>query len=885
MSQKTVALVVSQTHWDREWYFTFQQFRFKLVSLMDRLLDLMERDERYRHFVLDGQTIPLLDYLEIRPENEGRIRALSQAGRLHLGPWHVLPDVYLVSPEALVRNLLIGHSVAKRFGPVMKVGYTPDPFGHPGQMPQIMAGFGVNSYIFTRGLGDEALDLGTEFYWEAPDGSRVLAAWQKGGYCNCYDLGYVHSSRWRDENVVDHDAAEERVKKLLKMLRSSASTQYVLFNNGCDHLPAQPELPDILAEVNRRLPNVELVHSTFAEYVDCIRRAGPPLKTFRGELHGGRTDAILSGVYSARMYLKQANHDTQNLLEKWAEPFAAASMAMGGRDLRPFLTYSWGLLLQNHPHDSICGCSVDQVHREMMGRYEQSRQVAQRVMAEGADYLVRHIQTRQPNLPEGAVALVVFNPHAWTVSDVVTARMEEPLDREAAGPRPVRILDDTGKEVASQVSDQWVGIQTIPVYDNLRLRRYEVSFLATLPALGYRTYYLDHADPAAFHAQVQVSDRVLENEFLRVEVADDGAISVHDKRTGTTHSGLNVFEDTEDVGDEYDYSHAKRSKTILSSGGKAACVVEKSGPVLAALRVELEMRLPEAAREDRKGRSRKKVPCRLTSFLTLKAGVPRLEIKTQIDNQVRDHRLRALFPSRLSVDHCFAEGHFDVMRRSLALPSGKGWAQKPVATHHHRTFVDVCDTDGGLAVANRGLPEYEVKSDAGSATIALTLLRCVGWVSRPDAPDRPYNVGPAISTPDAQCIGTQSAEYCVIPHQGTSESSCIWQQAHTYDEPPWVYVGREYGDGKLPPAAGLIRVNPEGLVISSMKPAEHGDATIIRAVNLSTTPWKGTVSFFAPATSVQPVNLNEEPIGAAQTTGEIALEVPPKRIVTYAVRW
>ncbi|MDZ7304105.1 MAG: hypothetical protein ONB44_18420, partial [candidate division KSB1 bacterium] len=97
--------VVSHTHWDREWYSPFQQYRQRLVRLTDRLLDLLERNPDYRYFVFDGQTIILEDYWEIRPENRERFKALVQSGRIEIGPWYVLPDEFLVSAESLIRNL------------------------------------------------------------------------------------------------------------------------------------------------------------------------------------------------------------------------------------------------------------------------------------------------------------------------------------------------------------------------------------------------------------------------------------------------------------------------------------------------------------------------------------------------------------------------------------------------------------------------------------------------------------------------------------------------------------------------------------------------------------------------------------------------------------
>ncbi|MEK7667445.1 MAG: alpha-mannosidase, partial [Gemmatimonadota bacterium] len=142
-----LAFVVSHTHWDREWYLPFHRFRVRLLDIVGRVLDALEKGGDFRHFLLDGQAIVLEDYLALRPGDEDRIRRLVQAGRLSIGPWYVLPDEFLISSEATVRNLLIGHQVCGRFGAVQKVGYMPDSFGHVAQVPQLLRRAGIDSFI------------------------------------------------------------------------------------------------------------------------------------------------------------------------------------------------------------------------------------------------------------------------------------------------------------------------------------------------------------------------------------------------------------------------------------------------------------------------------------------------------------------------------------------------------------------------------------------------------------------------------------------------------------------------------------------------------------------------------------------------------------------
>ena len=157
--------IISHTHWDREWYRTFQQFRLKLVHLVDGLLYVLENDKNYKFFMLDGQTVVLDDYLQMRPTREKVLRRYIQQGRILVGPWHILYDMFLVGPEAHIRNLLQGARTARRFGARMDIGYVPDPFGQPGQMPQVLRGFGMDSACLWRGV-----DLtNAEFWWRSPD--------------------------------------------------------------------------------------------------------------------------------------------------------------------------------------------------------------------------------------------------------------------------------------------------------------------------------------------------------------------------------------------------------------------------------------------------------------------------------------------------------------------------------------------------------------------------------------------------------------------------------------------------------------------------------------------------------------------------------------------
>ena len=248
MTEQLNIIVVPHTHWDREWYQTFQQFRMRLVRALDRLLDILDRDPHFSNFMLDGQTIVLDDYLEVRPEQEERLKRHTRSGRIAVGPWYLQPDEFLVSGESLERNLQIGLQRAAEFGEPMRVGYVPDCFGHIAQMPQILRGFDIHSAVFWRGVGADAQK--SEFYWTAPDGTRVLVV-------------HLADSRGYSNAAVMPLSPQEfttRVELLTANLLPKVTTSTLLFMNGSDHQEPQDRLPTAIEAANARLSSLNPEH-------------------------------------------------------------------------------------------------------------------------------------------------------------------------------------------------------------------------------------------------------------------------------------------------------------------------------------------------------------------------------------------------------------------------------------------------------------------------------------------------------------------------------------------------------------------------------------------------------------------------------------------------
>lgn len=848
MSNKKIkAIMISKTHWDREHSRPFEQFRWHLVyNVVDKLLDIFETVPEYKSFMFDGQSLGILDYLEIRQEREADIKKYVQEGRLVIGPFFVGPDEFIPSGESLIRNLLEGHKIAEGFGAVMKIGYNPDAFGHISQLPQILRGFSIDAAVFSRGAGEEVGKPGTDFIWEAPDGSEVLAVYNH--YGNAASL------------PTEPEAALDRIKGSIEGMLPK-DLPYLLLSNGSDGSAPQAHVPEVIKYADENLEDIEITHGTLQQYVDLVRSGADKLKHYRGELRFGRYNLVLGGVYSARTYLKQANTKTQTLLEKYAEPFAAFAWAVAGDDYpAAFLERAWRHLLENHFHDTICACSQDKVYHDAMLRYAHSQQISEKLLERSFKVIVREIDTAKAEIPN-ATALVVFNPLSFERTEVATKKLYVPVEVDGRLQDYV-VKDFEGNVIPSQIRNQHIREHFQPTFwekrypAGNRIREFDISFLAeAVPPCGYKTYYLCSGEKADLTTDLTVTEKGMENSYLSVEINPNGTIDLVDKLSGTTFTGLHFFEDVESVCGEYHHYTAPNSQVINSLNEQARIALIESGPTCATFKIDLEMLLPESESDDVQGRSEKLIPCPITTYVTLAAKSRRLDFRTIVENNAKDHRLRVRFPTGILSNYIHAEGQFHVVKRDIELPESTNWVEKPVPEHPHQTFVSISDSKQGLTLINRGLPEYAAEETGDGITLSLTLLRGVGWIGREFFVTASYK----IPTPDAQCLGKHQFEYSLYPHEETWQEAKTWQAAHGFNAPLEI-VEVPIHSGRLPLEFSLVSLEPEELIITAVKKAENEDALVIRLYNISDGQVTGNLKTFQQIGKVMMTNLLEEPL-------------------------
>lgn len=856
MSAKEV-VVVPHTHWDREWYRTYQEFRLKLVETVDRVVELLE-ENRIPYFLLDGQTIMLTDYLAIKPERREVLERLIREGRLGIGPWYILPDEFLVSGEALIRNLLMGRRLMTRFGQAEAVGYLPDMFGHVAQIPQILLGFGMEQAVLWRGVDPET----ERFWWRAPSGQRVQTTFLPTGYCNIF--------LWERLSL-------ERRLEAFKTFLSEHRHERILLLSGCDHIAPNADLPAIIDAIQAQWSEGTIRLGKVREALEA--NGAMPAEEITGELRQGGRAYLLPDVLSARMYLKQLNAECQTLWQNYVEPLTALSWASGGRYEDGFWQEGWDLLLQNQPHDSICGCSVDEVHQEMLARFSQVKEL-------GETLIKRSLFALAPAGAEPGV--MAYNPTGWERSEWIDVTIDWKLE---GAPETAHLVDENGKPVPcflEAVEDGESFYSDIYLFPGwYKVRKFKMRFLASdLPAFGVKRYFLREGAPHEQEVTLAAVASVIENDHLRVGVRD-GKVVMEDRDTGAFYGDLIRFIDEGDAGDEYNYSPPTQDRVVESR--LINWWTERPRPTEAVLVLEHLMNLPESLSDDREARSQTTVLTKIKTRLTLRPGMRVVEAETTFDNQVRDHRLRVLCGTALKQNiRVWSENQFWVAERP---PTTRGHQlpveplKEYVATTFPQQTWSAVEGDWGLMVSNVGLPEAEVvQAEDGSWALAITLLRAVGWLSRDDLRTRGGGAGPHFPTPEAQCLGEQRFRYAFAPYRDHWMSA----QPHAYAAVTPIRTMGFGGEqavlaGDLKMQADWLRIDDERLVVSAVKRSEGGDGVIVRLYNPTERAIETTLAVGLPHEGIALATMADEPIRELGVS-PLALPVGTGEIVTLLIR-
>jgi len=902
-----VAHLVTHTHWDREWYLPAARFRQRLVALIDELLAEPADDADARTFLLDGQCIVLEDYLRIRPERRAELAARLRSGRLEAGPWYVLADELIPGGEALVRNLLAGRRVLRAMRaespPVL---YSPDAFGHPAALPTLAAGFGFALIILWRGYGSSRWPAGDLARWRAPDGSAALL----------YHLprdGYGFAASLPSDAV----SAAERWRRMRSELAPRSVVGVVLLPNGADHHARQESLPEATAALRAAAVPDEIVTSSLTGFATSLRRAAAesPLPRIDGELRDSYGYTwTLQGTFATRAYQKRANAHAERLLLRDVEPWSAIAWARGAFSRRQLVDAAWSDLLACHPHDTLCGCSVDSVARAMDVRFDdvmvQGRGIRDDALRELAGHDSVRARTRRASWreivlvrnraprPRGGVAELEIRRF---LSDVPVGpgsahtapppRLRLPPPELDGGRIPVQVLDRT------VAHDRVESPRHYPDNDLVEVSRI-LAWIPTVAGYGTSAFALDAPPATAVTPPVTVSATAsaIDNGALTVAIDEAGNVGIASARHGARTGAALRFEDIPDVGDLY--THAPGARGVTHASFLGAHVVQR-GPLRATIEGRWRLRIPPSSQveHDRSALTGYDTPAaavpaighgplaalEVVVRLSLDAGAESVGVHIAGENVARDHRLRVVFAIGAPGAVVWADAAFGpIQRDSLDVPAHERAIEMPPMTAPLHRYVSVFTESRGATLFSDGLAEYEALADGA---LAVTLVRAVGELSRNNLPERPGHAGWPEPTPLAQCLGPFAAAFALMLH-GPRTPATIHAIEGAAEDVLLPLVGSTIRSAlAVPSPTDGVELLGDGLAFSTLKESEDGTSLVLRCVNLTAESVEGRWRLGVPAHDARLARLDETPIAPLTVDeGHIAFTAGPRAVVTILVR-
>lgn len=836
------------THWDREWYKPFQGFRYRLVEMIDGLIDALEND-KITTFTFDGQTVVLEDYIEVRPENKDRLITLIASGRIKVGPWYVMPDELLVSGESIIENFLIGHKTAQQFhSSAWKFGYANDIFGHIAQLPQILNGFNIKGVYLGRGAGNDR-----RFIWKSPDESE----------CFTYNSNYAYLKR-------NMESADDKNKYLSESIgkEKCEDIPVILLNYTDDHAFVNNDTIEFEKNICA-LDNYDITEG-FENYAAEIFPYKDKLPVKYGELieTAHTTDDFRAVTHSLSSYytLKQSNDRCERNLYEVFAPMLVMGEILGSFEKRVYFDIARKYLLKNQPHDSICGCSVDEVHSNMSYRYNQANEIADIIKEEFVAKTVRSTDAEK-----GGYILTVFNFDIRPMSGTITVDVDFPKDWNSvfegnAGYARINmfdIIDEQGNKVEYQILNIEYDKEIYNKQDIINVDRYTIALESTVLPFGTTCFKIVPAEklnnvPKTIHE----GNLIAENEYLTLRISNAGDINIIDKSNGRQYKHLNTFIDESDTGNGWFYeSAAINSPAIVSSGGYVEVI--NNGSLVNSFRITKEMLVPTKSDAINQNRSNERICMNISTIVTLKAHSKMVEFSTTIDNTPKDHRVRVMFPTGIQGDEYLASQAFCFIKRKRGV-SAEGVNYREPESYEKNTsgIISVSDNENNFSfVGKEGFHEAGVYPDG---TISVTMFR--GF--RKEFHEK--------NSQTAQLNKKLTFSYAVC-----IDDASLYSVKKRIFEKPITHMS----DIKLKSVNSIISLEKGNAEISIIKPAENNDGWIIRMYNPTSKPSENMLKINIPNVKLYETNLEEIIESEIHRDNDLArIHIAPWKIKTLLIK-
>ncbi|MHA1979280.1 MAG: glycoside hydrolase family 38 N-terminal domain-containing protein [Candidatus Hodarchaeales archaeon] len=915
-NKKKYVFITPHTHWDREWYLPFQKFRYMLVELVDKLLAIMKEDQEYV-FTFDGQTIVLEDYLEIRPEKRDELLGLIREKRIIVGPWYILPDIWLVGQETLIRNLEYSYDIAKDFKiPLMDIGYFPDSFGFSQAIPQLLGDLtNLRAAMLWRGIPEEVSTV--PFLWRGKNSSEtsILTIYLPFGYGNAASLPSV-----------------------IEQLQPFSPLPIYLLQNGTDHKFPDHQMAKNLKEVN--FNDMELNLAVLPDFVDKLQELigeenyQPP--EYVGELRSTHRANLLSNTYSARIWIKQWNEKVEDLLIHYAEPISTYSWFYLGKNYpTSYMSQAWKWFLRNQPHDSICGCSSDETHEETKFRYSYAQTIAESLIEsnlkefgktspqEEVSTVLAYNPTNSSNLPmlveietqgENQFHSILSKGSSYDIQTFEESRGEvfnmtvgtfkfrtmmkmfpgrkiidfyinkyELFDdgadtfeiRLLVGDSPVGSLDTD--ELKSSVeeaaeSGKYKRFHLIVSKDIIRT----LYAMVPLQAWGFTKLELSSSQKEIQDISLIVTQNSVSNRFYELKFNKDGSFDLNDKQTETSYKRLHTFEDWGDRGDEYTFGRLEPEYVKITNVKRE---VKISGPIFSDIQQVGYLEIYKEMDSSRKKRVGKET-IKVSSNFRFYRDIGRIDVTTKLRNTAKDHRLRISFNLPFKTEYTITSTHFGNIKRLGEAVINESDLEVATGIQPQKKYIRVEDPMGpsALTLLNYGLPEIEL---VDGKVLALTLIRSVGWLSQSEIPERPEIAGPILATPGAQELhSSYSFQYGIMCHSKDEPiTSSIDHSEVSFLEPRGVFTTETGIKEQIEP---LIEISDPKIRISSLR--TRNNSILVTLFNISDNTVTTKIELADKITKLTPIKIDGSIKGESISVDKIGeIEFNPNEIRMFTL--
>ncbi|MRY42778.1 alpha-mannosidase, partial [Parabacteroides distasonis] len=634
--------IVPHMHWDREWYFTTEESRILLVNNLEEIMTMLEENEDYPYYVLDGQTAILEDYFAAKPENKERVKALVQKGKLIIGPWYTQTDEMVVGGESIVRNLLYGMKDCEEFGEAMKIGYLPDSFGQSARMPQILNNFDIHHSIFWRGVSERMGTDKTEFYWKDENDFKVLT--------QLFPLGYAIGKYL----PLDKEALKARIDKYFGVLDKGATTENIILPNGHDQMPVQRNIFEVMKVLKEIYPDRDFFLSKYENVFEELEKQDN-LAVLEGEFLDGKYMRVHRSIFSTRMDIKAANARIENKITNILEPLASIAYSLGFEYQSGLIELIWKEIMKNHAHDSIGCCCSDKVHKEIMARFE--------LAEDKVDNLITFYKRKIVDAMSKDITLdklTAFNLLPYEREEVIRGEIITKF-------KGFKLIDEnkTEKEfeiLNKEIVDAGLIDRQIVHYGNYDpFVKYTVEFKDTLPSMGYKTYLIQECENNKDTSEASNVSEV-ETEFYKIDINENGTLNITDKKNNVNYKDVMLLEDGADDGDEYDFSPLEDDFLIYNNAVKCESIIIKN-----ALSSEITIKYVMDIPKDLDSRKAKVIDCKMPVEinLTLHENNPIIDVKMNITNFATEHRVRAYIPTQIASKVSLSDNQFGTIERAV----------------------------------------------------------------------------------------------------------------------------------------------------------------------------------------------------------------------------